>query len=115
MAGTGDLLDRNHFNCCICLNVLENPATLPCGHNYCMACIQEFWNKDENSECICPQCRRVFIPRPVLGRNNMLDEVVNKFRGGKFKDGPSYPLLCCIWRRCKLLYKPSLLPSRISR
>uniref|UniRef100_A0A3B5Q7N5 RING-type domain-containing protein n=1 Tax=Xiphophorus maculatus TaxID=8083 RepID=A0A3B5Q7N5_XIPMA len=57
-----------------------DPVTIPCGHSYCLDCIEDYWNtakqKDQYS---CPQCRQVFNPKPLLSRNTVLAEVVEKF------------------------------------
>ncbi|CAG12264.1 unnamed protein product, partial [Tetraodon nigroviridis] len=69
------------FNCSICLDVLKNPVTIPCGHSYCSACIENYWDQDSYPALFaCPQCRQHFAPRPPLARNTMLAEVVEKFK-----------------------------------
>ncbi|KAL7831977.1 hypothetical protein AOLI_G00295250 [Acnodon oligacanthus] len=69
------------FSCPVCLEILRDPATLPCGHSYCLQCIQKHWDKAvAKGMYSCPQCRQVFNPRPTLGRNNMLMEAMKKLR-----------------------------------
>ncbi|KAM4605246.1 E3 ubiquitin/ISG15 ligase TRIM25-like [Polymixia lowei] len=81
MAQAGVVLDKDQFNCSICLDVLKDPVTIPCGHSYCSACIQRYWDLDEYLGVYgCPQCRQSFNPRPLLGRNTMLADVVEKFK-----------------------------------
>ncbi|XP_007236822.3 finTRIM family, member 86 isoform X1 [Astyanax mexicanus] len=72
---------QEEFSCPVCLEILNDPATIPCGHTYCMKCIQKHWDKSAAKGIYsCPQCRQVFKPRPVLGRNNMLMEAMKKLR-----------------------------------
>lgn len=72
-------LDQEKLNCSICLDLLKDPVTIPCGHNYCMSCIKEYWNKrDERATNICPQCRQNFIPRPALVKNTMLADLLEE-------------------------------------
>ncbi|KAK3531789.1 hypothetical protein QTP70_029749 [Hemibagrus guttatus] len=72
------------FSCPVCLEILCDPATLPCGHSYCLQCIQKHWDKaSAKGQYSCPQCRQVFSPRPSLGRNNMLMEAMKKLRVGE--------------------------------
>lgn len=71
-------LDQESFSCSICLNLLEEPVTIPCGHSYCMGCISCYW-KDKLVHS-CPQCRSNFTPRPVLLKNTMLALVVEQLK-----------------------------------
>ncbi|KAK1784825.1 hypothetical protein P4O66_003495 [Electrophorus voltai] len=46
-----------------------------------MVCIDDCWDQnDQRGIYSCPQCRETFTPRPVLRRNNMLAEVVEKLK-----------------------------------
>ncbi|KAL7397755.1 hypothetical protein ABVT39_027434 [Epinephelus coioides] len=57
MAQRGVELDRETLSCSICLDLLKDPGTLPCGHSYCINCIQSFWDgEDEKRIYSCPQC-----------------------------------------------------------
>ncbi|XP_047676939.1 finTRIM family, member 86 [Tachysurus fulvidraco] len=71
------------FSCPVCLEILCDPATIPCGHTYCLQCIQKHWDKASKGQYSCPQCRQVFNPRPSLGRNNMLMEAMKKLQVGE--------------------------------
>lgn len=71
-------LDQESFSCSICLNLLEEPVTIPCGHSYCMGCISCYW--EEKLIHSCPQCRSNFTPRPVLLKNTMLALVVEQLK-----------------------------------
>uniref|UniRef100_K7F3L6 Uncharacterized protein n=1 Tax=Pelodiscus sinensis TaxID=13735 RepID=K7F3L6_PELSI len=64
--------------CSICIKFLEVPVTLDCGHNYCQACILQYWDRVEEEEedpKQCPQCRRAFRQRSFR-RNKLLAHVV---------------------------------------
>ncbi|XP_051257282.1 finTRIM family, member 67 [Dicentrarchus labrax] len=81
MAHAGVVLDKDQFNCSICLDVLRDAVTIPCGHSYCSDCIQNYWDQDDYlGVFVCPQCRQNFSPRPLLARNTMLADVVEKFK-----------------------------------
>ncbi|XP_053498511.1 tripartite motif-containing protein 16-like protein isoform X1 [Ictalurus furcatus] len=74
-------VDQDRFICPVCLDLLKDPLTIPCGHSYCKVCINDCWDQeDQKGVYSCPQCRDTFTPRPVLRRNNMLVEVVEKLK-----------------------------------
>ncbi|XP_048866960.1 tripartite motif-containing protein 16-like [Brienomyrus brachyistius] len=46
-----------------------------------MNCIKSCWDQEDHAGVYrCPQCRQTFTPRPVLSRNTILDEVVEKLK-----------------------------------
>ncbi|XP_058247812.1 tripartite motif-containing protein 16-like [Hemibagrus wyckioides] len=76
-----DQLSVDQFICPVCLDLLKDPVTIPCGHSFCKVCINGCWDQEDQSGVYsCPQCRDTFTPRPVLRRNNMLAEVVEKLK-----------------------------------
>ncbi|XP_061692993.1 E3 ubiquitin/ISG15 ligase TRIM25 isoform X2 [Syngnathoides biaculeatus] len=80
---SGKLWTEEQFNCPVCLDLPNDPVTIPCGHSYCMGCIKDYWSKDDPKGIYsCPQCRQTFCPRPSLSRNTMLAEAVEQLRKG---------------------------------
>uniref|UniRef100_H3DA24 Tripartite motif containing 65 n=1 Tax=Tetraodon nigroviridis TaxID=99883 RepID=H3DA24_TETNG len=78
--------EEETFACPVCLETLKEPATLPCGHSYCLVCIQSHWDKkDNNGQYSCPQCRQVFQPRPSLAKSTVLVEAMEKLRANSVK------------------------------
>ncbi|ROL41897.1 E3 ubiquitin/ISG15 ligase TRIM25 [Anabarilius grahami] len=74
-------VDQNQFLCSVCLDLLKDPVTIPCGHSYCESCITGCWDQEVQKRVYsCPQCRQTFSPRPALALNTMLAEVVEKLK-----------------------------------
>nr|XP_046199588.1 E3 ubiquitin-protein ligase TRIM39-like [Oncorhynchus gorbuscha] len=78
MASSNSLLSEEQFQCSICLDVFTDPVSIPCGHNFCMACIGVYWNA--NGLCKCPVCQKAFEPRPDLSVNTFISEMAAHVR-----------------------------------
>ncbi|XP_067110302.1 E3 ubiquitin-protein ligase TRIM39-like [Osmerus mordax] len=78
MASCSSLLYEDQFQCSICLDVFTDPVSIPCGHNFCKACITKYW--DNSDLCQCPMCREKFYRRPELCVNTFISEMAAQFR-----------------------------------
>lgn len=62
------------MDCLICLKLLFDPVTTPCGHTFCRPCFQR--TLDTNSRC--PMCRRVFYSGFDLPVNIALKNILER-------------------------------------
>ncbi|CAI5678098.1 unnamed protein product [Oreochromis niloticus] len=83
-------MDQTKFCCSVCLDLLKDPVTIPCGHSYCMNCIKSFWDGEEKKKIYsCPQCRQTFTARPVLVKNTMLADLVEELKKTGLQAAPA--------------------------
>ncbi|KAK5604728.1 hypothetical protein CRENBAI_011977 [Crenichthys baileyi] len=64
------------LSCPICLQLYSNPLVLPCGHNYCRACI----SKSGKEPLRCPECRKFHNGIDSLQENFKLSSSVEGFQ-----------------------------------
>ncbi|XP_060788771.1 E3 ubiquitin-protein ligase TRIM39-like [Neoarius graeffei] len=87
---SSSLLTEEQLECSICLEVLTDPVTTPCGHSFCKSCITQSWNKSQHY--YCPFCKEKFTKRPELKINITLREVADHFKKKHALDQPE--VLC---------------------
>ncbi|XP_061591057.1 E3 ubiquitin/ISG15 ligase TRIM25-like [Cololabis saira] len=68
------------LSCPICLQLYLDPVVLPCGHNYCRACISK--SADPTGKILprCPECREEYQGVGSLQRNFKLCNIIEGYR-----------------------------------
>ncbi|XP_035392216.1 E3 ubiquitin-protein ligase TRIM16-like [Electrophorus electricus] len=82
-------ITQDLLSCPVCLDLLKDPVTVPCGHSFCRSCINDCWDQeDQKGSYSCPQCRHTFTGRPDLNKNAMLAELADTLKKTKLQDAP---------------------------
>ncbi|KAM9351225.1 E3 ubiquitin/ISG15 ligase TRIM25 [Symphorus nematophorus] len=71
------------LSCPICLQLYSDPVVLPCGHNYCRACIcktADTASKNDKTLPRCPECREEYQGMESLQKNFKLCSIIEGFR-----------------------------------
>ncbi|XP_041798295.1 E3 ubiquitin/ISG15 ligase TRIM25-like [Chelmon rostratus] len=103
MATASSFLSDDQFQCSICLDVFTEPVSVPCGHNFCKACIDRHWEGKE--QCQCPLCNEKFNKGLKLRVNTEFREVVENFKKHHVNNSPvkpgQVPCDCCVGNKFK--------------
>uniref|UniRef100_A0A3B1K9I3 Si:dkey-46i9.6 n=1 Tax=Astyanax mexicanus TaxID=7994 RepID=A0A3B1K9I3_ASTMX len=78
MASPTNILVEEQVHCSICLDVFTNPVSIPCGHNFCMSCISNYWKS--SALFMCPMCKKTFFKQPDISINTVLREIAEQFK-----------------------------------
>ncbi|XP_069053688.1 E3 ubiquitin-protein ligase TRIM39-like [Lepisosteus oculatus] len=78
MALSSNILSEEQLRCSVCLDIFDKPVTIPCGHNFCMVCIERSW--ENRVLCQCPLCKEIFNKRPDLRVNRSFAEITEQFK-----------------------------------
>uniref|UniRef100_A0A4W4H269 Uncharacterized protein n=1 Tax=Electrophorus electricus TaxID=8005 RepID=A0A4W4H269_ELEEL len=73
MSSPVSLLSEQLFQCPVCLDIFTQPVSLPCGHTFCLSCIQTQWITTGSPHC--PKCSAVFRAPPELCENSFAGEM----------------------------------------
>ncbi|KAF4089228.1 hypothetical protein AMELA_G00064080 [Ameiurus melas] len=78
MAACNPFLSEEQLQCSICLEIFTKPVSTQCGHNYCMVCVNKYW--DNCQKYNCPFCKKEFIERPELCVNTFISDLAAQFK-----------------------------------
>ncbi|XP_067414467.1 zinc finger protein RFP-like [Emydura macquarii macquarii] len=85
---------QDEATCAICLEYFNDPVSLDCDHDFCRACITQYW-EGFDADISCPQCRETF-PQRNLRSNRKLKSMVEAARELSLQSGrePETERLC---------------------
>ncbi|XP_016328535.1 E3 ubiquitin-protein ligase TRIM39-like [Sinocyclocheilus anshuiensis] len=78
MTSFSSSLSGELLQCHICLEVLTDPVTTSCGHNFCNVCIEACWETGQLYRC--PLCKEGFDSKPELKINVAFQKVVDRYK-----------------------------------
>lgn len=77
-------ISEQDFSCHCCYEILVDPTTLTCGHNFCRHCLALWWDSLHKNEC--PECREKWKGFPKVNillrdaTDKLFSEVVSRRR-----------------------------------
>ncbi|XP_015229116.1 PREDICTED: E3 ubiquitin-protein ligase TRIM39-like [Cyprinodon variegatus] len=80
-------LSEDQFTCSICLEIFVEPVSTPCGHSFCKACLQGYWNHSKKFSC--PMCKKTYSRKPEMSVNRVLAEISSQFQSLAVSGGAS--------------------------
>ncbi|XP_007483132.1 E3 ubiquitin-protein ligase TRIM58 [Monodelphis domestica] len=87
---------KEEAKCPICLDFLQDPVSVDCGHSFCLQCITEFCEKSDSSQgsvYSCPQCRSQFHQNSFRP-NRQLASMVESIKQLGLSSSPKKTWLC---------------------
>uniref|UniRef100_A0A0N4Z2H4 RING-type domain-containing protein n=1 Tax=Parastrongyloides trichosuri TaxID=131310 RepID=A0A0N4Z2H4_PARTI len=88
---------QEEATCCVCMNILESPKTLPCGHTLCSQCLQSLYetthriitNEDFLPAYSCPTCRLSINLEPnQIAVNVILQKIISTYQNNVIERSP---------------------------
>lgn len=71
---------HEELTCPVCLDLYRDPHLLPCGHNFCKACLDRLKRQAERGRVRCPECRESHRCGTNFQKNFKLANIVDDYR-----------------------------------
>ncbi|XP_017652325.1 E3 ubiquitin-protein ligase TRIM31-like isoform X2 [Nannospalax galili] len=68
---------QEEVTCPICMDILREPVTIDCGHNFCLVCISQV--QDASDSLLCPLCK-ASANRSTFRPNKLLATLIEKIQ-----------------------------------
>ncbi|NXD64723.1 LONF1 protein, partial [Eolophus roseicapillus] len=73
-----DLIDVSDFECSLCMRLLFEPVTTPCGHTFCKGCLQRCL--DHAPQCpLCKESLKEYLASRKYSITELLEELIMKY------------------------------------
>ncbi|XP_066488506.1 LON peptidase N-terminal domain and RING finger protein 1 [Tiliqua scincoides] len=73
-----DLIDASDFECSLCMRLLFRPVTTPCGHSFCMKCLERCL--DYAPQCpLCKESLKEYLASRKYSITQLLEELIVKY------------------------------------
>ncbi|XP_030904743.2 LON peptidase N-terminal domain and RING finger protein 1 [Melopsittacus undulatus] len=73
-----DLIDVSDFECSLCMRLLFEPVTTPCGHTFCKGCLQRCL--DHSPQCpLCKESLKEYLASRKYSVTELLEELIMKY------------------------------------
>ncbi|XP_069838448.1 RING finger protein 112-like isoform X2 [Dendropsophus ebraccatus] len=69
------------ITCSVCLDDLQNPVSIACGHTFCRNCITTHWSAPQAEGYLCPECRTQCNPYQIVPDYRLMN-LIDKIQKG---------------------------------
>lgn len=68
------------LTCPVCLDLYRDPHLLPCGHNFCLPCLNNLKSRGDHGRLRCPECRQSHLSIAPWQKNFKLANIADGLR-----------------------------------
>ncbi|KAM4664051.1 LON peptidase N-terminal domain and RING finger protein 3 [Discoglossus pictus] len=78
-------MDPSDLDCSLCMRLLYEPVTTPCGHTYCLKCLERCL--DHNPKCpLCKEDLSEFLAVRKFCKTELIEDLISKYFPEELKD-----------------------------
>ncbi|XP_014029315.2 LON peptidase N-terminal domain and RING finger protein 2 [Salmo salar] len=80
-----DLLDSRDMECSLCMRLFYEPVTTPCGHTFCLKCLER--SLDHNPNCpLCKENLSEYLATRGYNKTLLMEEVLQRYLGDELAE-----------------------------
>ncbi|XP_077588680.1 LON peptidase N-terminal domain and RING finger protein 3-like [Stigmatopora nigra] len=74
----GDILDPTDLECSLCMRLLYEPVTTPCGHSFCLQCLKRCL--DHNPKCpLCKEELSEYLVQRQYSKTTLMENLIARY------------------------------------